>query len=47
MSGAVSTENTEVAINKADLKPIITREPKEAIVVLFDISGSMGSKFFD
>lgn len=47
MSGAVNTENTEVKINKNDLKPVITREPKEAIVVLFDISGSMGSKFFN
>lgn len=47
MSGAVNTENTEVKINKADLKPVITREPKEAIVVVFDISGSMGSKFFN
>ncbi len=25
MSGAVNTENTEVKINKADLKPVITR----------------------
>lgn len=28
------------------MKPVITREPKEAIVVLFDISGSMGDKYF-
>jgi hypothetical protein len=25
MSGAVNTENTEVKIDKADLKPVITR----------------------
>lgn len=31
----------------ADFKPVITREPKEAIAVLFDISGSMSSKFFN
>ena len=31
----------------ADFKPVITREPKEAIAVLFDISGSMGSRFFN
>lgn len=31
----------------ATIKPVITREPKEAIVVLMDISGSMGSKFFN
>lgn len=30
-----------------DLKPVITREPREAIVVLFDISGSMGGRFFN
>ena len=47
MSGAVNTENTKVKINKPDLKPVITREPKEAIVVVFDISGSIGSKFFN
>lgn len=28
------------------MKPVITREPKEAIVVLFDISGSMGDRYF-
>jgi hypothetical protein len=28
MSGAVNTENTEVAIDKKDLVPVITREPK-------------------
>ena len=31
----------------ADFKPVITREPKEAIAVLFDVSGSMGSRFFN
>lgn len=37
----------EELVDKNDLKPVITRDPKEAIVVLFDISGSMGSKFFN
>jgi Mg-chelatase subunit ChlD len=47
MMAAGKTENLEEAVDKKDLKPVITREPKEAIVVLFDISGSMGSKFFN
>lgn len=46
MVGAGKSENLEEQIDLKDLKPVITREPKEAIVVLFDISGSMGSKFF-
>ena len=47
MMAAGKTENLEEAVDKKDLKPVITREPKEAIVVLFDHSGSMGSKFFN
>ena len=44
---AGKTENLEEVVNAADLKPVITRDPKEAIVVLFDISGSMAGKFFN
>jgi hypothetical protein len=47
MSANVKSENVEEVIDMADFKPVITREPKEAIAVLFDISGSMGSRFFN
>lgn len=47
MMAAGKTENLEEVVDAADLKPVITREPKEAIVVLFDISGSMAGKFFN
>ena len=42
MSANVSSENVEEVIDKKNFKPIITRNPKEAIAVLFDISKSMG-----
>lgn len=44
---AGKTENLEEAVDIKDLKAVITREPKEALVVLFDVSGSMGGKFFN
>ena len=44
---AGKTENLEEAVDLADIKPVITREPKEALAVLMDISGSMGGKFFN
>lgn len=47
MVGAGKTENLEEVVDMGDVKPIITRTPKEAIVILFDISGSMGSRFFN
>lgn len=47
MSANVKSENVEEAIDEANFKPVITREPKEAIAVLFDISGSMGGGFFN
>lgn len=47
MMAAGKTENLEEQVDISSLKPVITREPKEAIVVLFDISGSMGGKFFN
>lgn len=47
MSGNVQSENVEEVINIADFKPVITREPKEAIAILFDVSGSMGTGFFN
>jgi ubiquitin-conjugating enzyme E2 D/E len=34
-------------IDLGNLKPVITRPPKEAIAVLFDVSGSMGGQFFN
>ena len=34
-------------IDVKDMKPVITREPKEAIAILFDVSGSMGTGFFN
>lgn len=45
--GAGKTENLEEAVDLKDIKPVITREPKEAIAILMDISGSMGDKFFN
>ena len=36
----------EKVVDCVDIKPIITKDPAEAIVVLLDISGSMGGKFF-
>ena len=47
MGANVKSENVEEVIDISDFKPVITREPKEAIAVLFDISGSMGGKFFN
>lgn len=47
MVGAGKTENLEEHVDLAQIKPIITREPREAIAVLMDISGSMGGKFFN
>lgn len=47
MSANVNTESVEEVIDTSNLKAVITRDPKEAIVVLFDISGSMGSYFFN
>ena len=47
MSANVSSENVEEVIDEKNFKPVITRDPKEAIAVLFDISGSMGSRFFN
>ena len=47
MSANVSSENVEEVIDMKDMKAVITRQPKEAIAVLFDISGSMGGGFFN
>ena len=47
MGANVRSENVEEAIDLSNLKPVITRPPKEAIAVLFDVSGSMGSQFFN
>ena len=47
MGANVRSENVEEAVDMKDLKPVITRDPKEAIAILFDISGSMGSRFFN
>lgn len=47
MMAAGKTENLEEVVDCKDLKPVITRDPKEAIVVLFDISGSMSGRFFN
>lgn len=47
MSANVKSENVEEVIDEKSFKPVITREPKEAIAVLFDVSGSMGSGFFN
>lgn len=46
MGANVTTENVEEAV-AAKLVPKITRDPKEAIIVLFDISSSMGGGFFN
>lgn len=47
MGANVRSENVEEVIDLSNLKPVITRPPKEAIAVLFDVSGSMGSQFFN
>ena len=47
MSANVKSQNVEEAIDLTNLKAVITREPKEAIAVLFDVSGSMGGGFFN
>ena len=47
MGANVKSESVEEVIDVANLKPVITRPPKEAIAVLFDVSGSMGSLFFN
>ena len=47
MGANVQSENVEEAIDIKQLKPVITREPKEAIAILFDISYSMSGKFFN
>lgn len=46
MMASVQTENLEENVDHQNLKPVITRTPKEAIVVLFDTSGSMSNPFF-
>lgn len=46
MMAAGKTENLEEVIDLKQMKPVITRTPKQAIVVLFDISGSMATKYF-
>lgn len=45
MSANVSSENVEEVV-ATEMKPVITRDPKEAIAVLLDVSGSMSSQFF-
>ena len=47
MSANVKSENVEEVIDVKDMKPVITRDPKEAIAILFDVSGSMGTGFFN
>jgi hypothetical protein len=47
MSNVAGSESVDKVVNHIDIKVIVTKEPPEAIVVLRDISSSMGGKFFD
>lgn len=47
VAGAAGSESVEKVVGANDIKAVITRDPAEAIVVLLDISGSMGGKFFN
>ena len=47
LAANVQSENVEEAIDPKNMKPKITREPKEAVAVLFDVSYSMKSHFFN
>jgi len=46
LASNVSSESIEEKIDMKNMKPRITREPKEAIAILFDVSISMKSPFF-
>jgi Mg-chelatase subunit ChlD len=47
LGGVAGSESVEKVVDPVDIKAIVTRDPAEAIVVLLDISGSMGGKFFN
>ena len=46
MGGATGSENVDIVV-QGKIDAVITKEPAEAIVVLLDISGSMGGRFFN
>lgn len=47
MGGVAGSESVDKPVDVKEIKAVVTRDPAEAIVVLLDISGSMGGKFFN